>query len=145
MGGDGDGDGGDQWDRDPSADEAVPDAPRLLAISDLHVAVPVELDVDDAASIAADAKRMDREYGRLDVLVNNAGIAGDRSAQVAGRVDLDVTRAVFATNVFGVIAVTEAMIPLLRRSTRQDWAAVCLMPAAVQRMTISRACRGLVG
>jgi NAD(P)-dependent dehydrogenase (short-subunit alcohol dehydrogenase family) len=50
--------------------------------------------------------------------VNNAGIAGDQAAQVAGHVDLDVVRQVFATNVFGVIAVTEVMIPLLRRSPR---------------------------
>ncbi|MBO8191129.1 SDR family NAD(P)-dependent oxidoreductase [Streptomyces oryzae] len=80
--------------------------------------VPVRLDVDDAASIATAAEWVDHEYGRLDVLVNNAGIAGDQSAQVAGHVDLDVVRAVFTTNVFGVIAVTEAMIPLLRRSAR---------------------------
>lgn len=78
--------------------------------------VSVGLDVDDATSIAAAAAWVDREYGRLDVLVNNAGIAGDRAAQVAGHVDMDVVRAVFTTNVFGVIAVTEAMIPLLRRS-----------------------------
>ena len=69
MGGDGDGDGdgdADPRDRDPAADDAVPDVPRLLAISDLHVAVPVELDVDDAASIAAAAERVGREYGRLE-------------------------------------------------------------------------------
>ncbi|SFF91404.1 NAD(P)-dependent dehydrogenase, short-chain alcohol dehydrogenase family [Actinacidiphila alni] len=78
--------------------------------------VAVGLDVDDAASIAAAAAWVDHEYGRLDVLVNNAGIAGDPGLQVAGHVDLDAVRAVFTTNVFGVIAVTEAMIPLLRRS-----------------------------
>lgn len=80
--------------------------------------VPVELDVDDTASIARVAEWVNHRYGRLDVLVNNAGIAGDQAAQVAGHVDLDVVRQVFATNVFGVIAVTEVMIPLLRRSPR---------------------------
>src|SRR4051794_7151184 len=64
--------------------------------------VSVGLDVDDTNSIAAAAAWVDREYGRLDVLVNNAGIAGDRAAQVAGQVDMDVVRAVFTTNVFGV-------------------------------------------
>jgi NAD(P)-dependent dehydrogenase (short-subunit alcohol dehydrogenase family) len=98
--------------RDPRSSDEVVSALRARGAD----VVSVELDVDDAASIAAAAERVDREYGRLDVLVNNAGIAGDRPAQVAGRVDLDVVRAVFATNVFGVIAVTEAMIPLLRRS-----------------------------
>jgi NAD(P)-dependent dehydrogenase (short-subunit alcohol dehydrogenase family) len=57
------------------------------------------------------------------VLVNNAGITGsgqvspdDAHDQVPSTVDLDMVRAVFETNVFGVIAVTNAMLPLLRRS-----------------------------
>jgi len=80
--------------------------------------VSVGLDVNDTSSIASAAEWIDDRYGRLDVLVNNAGISGDMAAQVAGHVDLEVVRAVFTTNVFGVIAVTEAMIPLLRRSPR---------------------------
>lgn len=78
---------------------------------DVH---PVTLDVTDDASIAAAAQHVEERFGRLDVLVNNAGIT--TSEQQPGSVDLDAVRQVYATNVLGVIAVTEAMLPLLRRS-----------------------------
>ncbi|NHZ89817.1 SDR family NAD(P)-dependent oxidoreductase [Massilia sp. CCM 8733] len=85
----------------------------------------VQLDVTDAASIAAAADRIGGEFGRLDVLVNNAGIS--HAAQPGGgfphdvmranaltSASLDDVRAVWETNVFGLIAVTQAMLPLLR-------------------------------
>jgi NAD(P)-dependent dehydrogenase (short-subunit alcohol dehydrogenase family) len=74
---------------------------------------PIELDVTRADSIAAAATRIRRELGRLDILVNNAGIAVFGTASAAS---LDDIRAVFETNVFGVIAVTQALLPLLRES-----------------------------
>lgn len=86
----------------------------------------IQLDVTNQASIAAAAKRIRGEFGRLDVLVNNAGISHvDKpgwtleEAVKSGRasvVSLDEVRAVFETNVFGVIAVTQAMLPLLREA-----------------------------
>lgn len=89
-------------------------------------ALAVQLDVTDQASIDAAAQRIRNELGRLDVLVNNAGIAhtgqpGRSLEEVAqsGRpsvASLDEVRAVFETNVFGVIAVTQAMLPLLREA-----------------------------
>jgi NAD(P)-dependent dehydrogenase (short-subunit alcohol dehydrogenase family) len=86
----------------------------------------VQLDVTDPDSIAAAAERIRDELGRLDVLVNNAGISHadtpDRSLEeivASGRLSiasLDEVRTVFETNVFGVIAVTQAMLPLLRQA-----------------------------
>jgi NAD(P)-dependent dehydrogenase (short-subunit alcohol dehydrogenase family) len=86
----------------------------------------VHLDVTDQACIAAAAEYIGNELGRLDVLVNNAGIS---HAAMPGRsfeevvaaghlsgASLDEVRAVFETNVFGVIAVTQAMLPLLREA-----------------------------
>ena len=74
---------------------------------------PIALDVTRADSIAAAAARIRREFGRLDVLVNNAGIATFATPSAAR---LDDVRAVFETNVFGVIAVTQALLPLLREA-----------------------------
>jgi NAD(P)-dependent dehydrogenase (short-subunit alcohol dehydrogenase family) len=84
------------------------------------------LDVTDARSIAAAAERIRTELGRLDVLVNNAAIshAGDpdlsfEAIMNAGRpsiASVAEVRAVFETNVFGVLAVTQAMLPLLREA-----------------------------
>lgn len=88
-------------------------------------ATALQLDVTDSASIAAAAARVGTEFGRLDVLVNNAAIASLPSSEsfeallAAGRpsvASLAEVRAVFETNVFGVIAVTQAMLPLLRQA-----------------------------
>jgi NAD(P)-dependent dehydrogenase (short-subunit alcohol dehydrogenase family) len=75
----------------------------------------VHLDVTDPATIAAAAGQIDAEHGRLDILINNAGISRDRPHPPA---DLPVAtlREIYETNVFGVVAVTNAMLPLLRRS-----------------------------
>ncbi|MBA9004345.1 SDR family oxidoreductase [Thermomonospora cellulosilytica] len=74
----------------------------------------VRIDVSDEESAAKAAAWIDGEFGRLDVLVNNAGIMIDM-APPSGT-PLSVLRETFATNVFGMVAVTNAMLPLLRRS-----------------------------
>ncbi|WP_347814642.1 SDR family NAD(P)-dependent oxidoreductase [Streptomyces sp. Tu 3180] len=76
---------------------------------------PLPLDVTDPAGVADAAAAIDERYGRLDILVNNAGITGTfhgpPSAATAGQL-----REVYETNVLGVLTVTNAMLPLLRRS-----------------------------
>ncbi|AQZ69494.1 3-oxoacyl-[acyl-carrier protein] reductase [[Actinomadura] parvosata subsp. kistnae] len=77
----------------------------------------IALDVTDAGTVAAAAEEVAARHGRLDVLVNNAGILGDeRQVPGTGGDVLAEVRRVFEANVFGVIAVTEAMLPLLLRS-----------------------------
>ena len=90
-------------------------------------AIAVQLDVTDRASITAAAERIRKEFGRLDVLVNNAAISnttkGNSSLQeyarmtLASNASLDEIRAVWETNVFGVLAVYQEMLPLLRESS----------------------------
>jgi NAD(P)-dependent dehydrogenase (short-subunit alcohol dehydrogenase family) len=87
----------------------------------------LQLDVTDRASIAAAAERIRRELGRLDLLINNAAISntskkpGQSIQEYAkttrpSNVSLDEVRAVWETNVFGVLAVYQAMLPLLREA-----------------------------
>ena len=87
----------------------------------------VQLDVTDQASIAAAAERVRKEFGRLDVLINNAAISNTRKTPAMSiadyakttrpsNVSLDEVRAVWETNVFGVLAVYQAMLPLLREA-----------------------------
>jgi len=77
-------------------------------------ATPVLLDSTDGASIAAAVDRLRNEVGALDVLVNNAGIAGDQ--RPPAEATLDDLRRVFETNVFGAAAVLAAFTPLLEAS-----------------------------
>lgn len=86
----------------------------------------IQLDVTDQASIDAAATRIRDQFGRLDVLMNNAGIShagrpGRKFENISNvnsliTAPLDDVRTVFETNVFGVIAVTQAMLPLLREA-----------------------------
>ncbi|MEE4541323.1 SDR family oxidoreductase [Streptomyces sp. V4-01] len=75
----------------------------------------VPLDVTDDASVAAAARLLEERAGRLDVLVNNAGVTGGMP-QTPTTVDLSAVRTALETNVVGVIRVTNALLPLLRRS-----------------------------
>jgi NAD(P)-dependent dehydrogenase (short-subunit alcohol dehydrogenase family) len=76
----------------------------------------VQLDVTDDDSVAAAAATVEREHGVLDVLINNAGIAG-RRVPVAD-VTVDDVRRVYETNVFGPVRVIQTFVPLLLRSSK---------------------------
>jgi NAD(P)-dependent dehydrogenase (short-subunit alcohol dehydrogenase family) len=92
-------------------------------------AIALQLDVTDRVSIAAAAKRIGKEFGRLDLVVNNAAISNTRKQQLglslqdyakislASNASLDEIRAVWEINVFGVLAVYQGMLPLLRASS----------------------------
>jgi NAD(P)-dependent dehydrogenase (short-subunit alcohol dehydrogenase family) len=104
--------------RDPEA--AAKTAGELRGTgADIH---PITLDVTDQATTTTAAKQVDERYGRLDVMVNNAGITGagspptDADRPRPSGTDPDLVRRVFDTNVFGVLAVTNAFLPLLLRS-----------------------------
>jgi NAD(P)-dependent dehydrogenase (short-subunit alcohol dehydrogenase family) len=75
----------------------------------------IDLEVTDAASIKQCVTCIERDVGRLDVLVNNAGIILGRPKP--SETQLDEVRRVFEVNVFAAVAVTNAMLPLLRRAS----------------------------
>lgn len=91
---------------------------------DIHA---IQIDVTDIASIDAAATQVEQQFGRLDILINNAGISranGPESESMqdyvqrsrATLIPVDEVRTIWETNVFGVLAVTQAFVPLLRKS-----------------------------
>lgn len=90
-------------------------------------AIAIQLDVTDQASITAAERRIREEFGRLDLLVNNAAISRSErnnmaledyaSSYSASNVSLEEVRKIWETNVFGPLAVYQAMLPLLRLSS----------------------------
>ena len=94
------------------------DAERGRRAAEQLGARTVPIDVTDDASVAAAAKAIEADGG-LDVLVNNAGIEGrapDGSVIGAAETTAEMMRSLFDTNVFGVVRVLHAFLPLLRRS-----------------------------
>ena len=75
----------------------------------------VELDVIEARTISLAASKIREEFGRLDVLVNNAGIV-DAHDGLASTASVEAVARVMGTNFFGTVAVTQAMVPLIRKS-----------------------------
>ncbi len=78
----------------------------------------IQLDVTDATSVRAAAQTIESEAGRLDALINNAGISSAPGSRFRAPADesADNLRAIYETNVFAVVTVTNAFLPLLLRS-----------------------------
>src|SRR5580692_7395260 len=91
-------------------------AANKLAAERLEVESLV-LDVNDAASIAAAVQAVGATHGHLDILINNAGVGIQDGTQKVSQQKLDTWRKTFDTNVFGLIAVTQAFMPLLEKSS----------------------------
>ena len=78
----------------------------------------IQLDVSDRSSIESATNAIAEQFGKLDILVNNAGVNLEFSAGLPApsEVSLDVLKQTFEINFFGVVAVTQAMLPLIREA-----------------------------
>jgi NAD(P)-dependent dehydrogenase (short-subunit alcohol dehydrogenase family) len=85
---------------------------KRAGLDDVHF---LEIDVTRQETIAAAAKQIESEYGRLDILMNNAGI-NLRGDGLPGAADVDAVQKVFNTNFFGALRVAQTMLLLLRKS-----------------------------
>ncbi len=98
--------------RNPQRGEAA--ANKLRVEGEVHF---VQIDVADEQSIAAAAKMVSKQWGKVDVLVNNAGICPEVSANIQpAALDLTMLKETFETNLFGAVAVIQHFLPLLKQS-----------------------------
>ena len=96
------------------ADHARAATEELTLAGDVR-ALPVDLNVADDASVQEAAAALERDPGRLDVLINNAAAYVDWSETASGA-DLSAARQVLEVNLFGPWRLTNALLPLLRQS-----------------------------
>jgi NAD(P)-dependent dehydrogenase (short-subunit alcohol dehydrogenase family) len=87
---------------------------RKLNISNVGL---LQIDVSDLASVKAAASKLASEIDALDILINNAGIAGGQPQNISA-CDMSLLKEVFDTNYFGAIQTTQAMLPLLEKANQ---------------------------
>src|SRR5882757_3853372 len=75
------------------------------------------IDVNSEASIAEAAREVEKKHGHLDILINNAGVLVDAMDKKPSEQTIDTWRKTFDTNVFGLVATTQAFLPLLKKSS----------------------------
>ncbi|PPQ89976.1 hypothetical protein CVT25_009616 [Psilocybe cyanescens] len=93
-------------------------AEEQLITEGLKTVKSVQLDVTQISSIEAAKEKIEKAEGKLDVLVNNAGISRMDSSQIATSVEIPVMRDTMETNFFGLVQTTIAFLPLLRKSSQ---------------------------
>jgi len=98
--------------RDPAKGKRAADDLRKEGIA----ARAVEIDVSNSASIRKAAEQIEHEFGRLDILINNAGVMFDDEGKKVSEQSMAEWRQTFETNVFGLIETTQTFLPLLRKS-----------------------------
>lgn len=81
-------------------------------------AEPIQLDVTDSTSVQQAAQTIASRHGQLDILVNNAGIMRDAFDLPPSAQALPMWRETFDTNLFGVVTVTQALLPLIKKSAQ---------------------------
>ena len=78
---------------------------------------PIKLDVDNPADYKAAADKIEKEFGVLDILINNAGIMLDgRKGNETSTTSPEILKKTFNTNFFAVVALTQTLLPLLKKS-----------------------------
>lgn len=99
-------------------DQAKADGAASKLKSEGIDAFGLKLDIGDAAHYEDAVSFLEKQFGRLDILVNNAGIMldGEVGGNNTSRTDLDTLRKTFDTNFFGVVSLTQALLPLIRKS-----------------------------
>jgi NAD(P)-dependent dehydrogenase (short-subunit alcohol dehydrogenase family) len=99
--------------RDPKKGEAAAEKLRGEGLD----AQFVKLDVTDEKDYAAAKSAIEKKYGKLDILINNAGISsGDLGGEKASLATQDTLHTIFETNFFAPVALTQALLPLLEKS-----------------------------
>jgi NAD(P)-dependent dehydrogenase (short-subunit alcohol dehydrogenase family) len=91
-------------------------AARMLAKDGIKKVVPMELDVSNQGSVDRILDRIEKNFGRLDILVNNAAILIDTDDVTASNVDMETVKATLETNLIGAWRICKAFIPLMKKN-----------------------------
>jgi NAD(P)-dependent dehydrogenase (short-subunit alcohol dehydrogenase family) len=97
-------------------DRAKAEAAALALQTQDISAEALTLDVTSAASIFEAVKTVSEKHGRLDILINNAGVLLDAADKKPSEQSMEVWRKTFDTNLFGLVSVSNAFLPLLKKS-----------------------------
>jgi NAD(P)-dependent dehydrogenase (short-subunit alcohol dehydrogenase family) len=92
-------------------------AVRKLARDGVKKVVAMELDITNQVSADNLLDKVEKTFGRLDILVNNAAILIDREEVVASNADLETVKATLETNLIGAWRMCKAFVPLMKKNS----------------------------